>query len=182
MFHYIDEVWTNITDKSVQNVKPWYKISNYGRIYSMATGCLVKTNIINSGYIRVQLRSNDDTKLDALVHRIMMIEFNPIENYSIMEVNHKDGNGFNNVLSNMNWLSKTDNAILKANTDNSEFYNNNFTEEQLINICESLQKGLSYKDICIHVLNTPYTSRMHTRLYDIHKRKAYTKISNNYTF
>ena len=64
-----------LLDNNVNNVKPWYKVSNYGRIFNKATGCLVRTNIINSGYVRVELRSNDNIKIGDKIEFGFNLEF-----------------------------------------------------------------------------------------------------------
>lgn len=54
------------------------------------------------------------------VHRLVMICFNPIPNYNLYEVNHKDGNKSNNYIWNLEWVTAKENkthAILTGLSD-----------------------------------------------------------------
>lgn len=178
-----DEVWLDILDNNVNNIKPWYKVSNYGRIFNKATGCLVRTNIINSGYVRVELRSNNNTKIDALVHRVVIMAFDPIENSYEMEVNHKDLNTFNNFAGNLEWMTPEENAMYYPEEYIDNLYGKPLTVQEVNNICSALQNtNMSYMEICFYVLHRKYTGAIHKRLYNIHKRKIYTDISCYYNF
>lgn len=180
--HRTNEIWLDILNNNVANIKPWYKISNYGRIFNKATGCLVRTNVINSGYIRAQLRNNDNKKIDLLVHRVELMAFNPIPNQYEMEVNHKDLNTFNNYIDNLEWVSSLDNLNYHPDEYTDNNYNETLSIDDVNKICKALQNGMGYKDICFYVLNRNYTGPMHKRIYKIHKRKIFTNISCNYKF
>lgn len=177
-----NEIWADILDNNINNIKPWYKISNYGRVFNKATGCLVRTNIINSGYIRVQLRSNDNCKIDALVHRIVLMAYMPINNPYEMEVNHKDLNTFNNYIGNLEWVTPEQNAAYTADEYIDKYYDQPLTNEEVINICNALESNMPYLEICLYVLHRDYTGPMHRKIYKIHKRKIYANISCHYTF
>lgn len=182
IIHRTDETWNDILDSNVPNIKPWYKISNYGRVFNKATGCLVRTSIINSGYIRVQLRNNDNKKIDLLVHRVELMAFNPIANQYEMEVNHKDLNTFNNYIGNLEWVTPSDNLNYHPDEYMTDNYNEILSIEEVNKICQALQNNMSYKYICFYVLNRNYTGTMHKRIYKIHKRKIFTDISCKYNF
>lgn len=84
-----------------------YSISNTGDIFSVKRKIVLKPCIRN-GYFSVCLSYNN-TKKNYLVHRLVAITF--IENpnrYDI--VNHKDGNKFNNNVSNLEWTTYSSNA------------------------------------------------------------------------
>lgn len=181
MCYYANETWAEITDKAVNMIRPWYMISNFGRVYSKATNSIVKQTIINSGYYRVQLYTTTGEKVDLLTHRLMMMVYYPLDDYTNMEVNHKDGNPFNNSLYNLEWMTKIDNILYTIDC-NSDRYKRSLSIDEVNKICKSLEDGMSYKDICLNILNEEYTARLHSRIYDIHKRKTYVNISNKYKF
>lgn len=157
----VNEEWLDIT---LDEVLPIYKISNFGRVYSKLNNHLLKTNIINSGYIRVTLRLKNNKSKDYLVHRLEMITFRPIDNYEILQVNHIDGVKTNNYIGNLEWVTQSQNIKHAYETGlycNGE--NHNFailTEQQVHIICQGLVNRLSYKDICEKMLNVEYTEKM----------------------
>eukprot|EP01084_Bolivina_argentea_P058576 106963_1 len=55
-------------------------------------------------------RCDSDKKITSvLVGRIILSTFNPIENHCKMQVNHKDGNIYNNKLNNLEWVTQKEN-------------------------------------------------------------------------
>ena len=100
VFRY--EQWRPITEKSVTGVVPGsYYVSDFGRVYSCLRNRLLEQVPTWNGYYRVALRNINKTSRYHLIHRIVMIEFNPIENYQNMQVNHINGNKEHNFLSNL---------------------------------------------------------------------------------
>lgn len=87
------EIWKDI------NKHPNYKISNFGRIS--------KNNYLVSQYIYVYPRVSLKKKT-YLVHRLLAMTFIPNLN-NLPVVNHKDGNKENNLLSNLEWISYSEN-------------------------------------------------------------------------
>lgn len=81
-----------------------YSVSNKGRVYSDKRGCFLKPCINSSDYKKVVL-----DKKNFYVHRLVASAFceNPNE---LCEVNHKDGNKWNNNYTNLEWVSKSENA------------------------------------------------------------------------
>lgn len=63
----------------------------------------------SSGYHYVTLYNDQGSKLFR-IHRLLMIVFNPIENYNNFVVNHLDGNKTNNSLSNLQWCTHSENV------------------------------------------------------------------------
>lgn len=107
---YFEEIWTPITQKSVPNVKEgYYQISDQGRVFSNVRNNFLQPTPTWNGYYRVCLRLNDGTCRYYLIHRIMMIEFNFINNYDSMQVNHFDGNKSNNNIWNLEWNTASQN-------------------------------------------------------------------------
>ena len=182
MCYCTDEVWKDITEQHIPGIRPWYLVSNYGRIYSKATNSIIKQSIINSGYVRVQLMSYNKSKIDVLVHRIVALVFIPIPNPNEMEVNHKDENGFNNYVGNLEWVTPLENIQYASDIDHGMHYKETFSDNIVRQICEALCNGMSYMEICFYILHTKYTSGLHKRIWLIHKRKIHTNISKDYAF
>lgn len=103
---FVDEIWTNIN--GFQGI---YKISNYGRVKSFRNGkeSILKLDENNCGYYRVSLYKNHK-RYRFLVHRLVAEHFIPNpENLPI--VNHKDETTYNNHVSNLEWLTCSDNQL-----------------------------------------------------------------------
>ena len=181
--HFVDETWKDITAYHIPNIQPWYLISNYGRIYSKATDSIIKSSIINSGYIRAQLISITGDKIDVLIHRLVASVFIPNDDpINKTEVNHINENTFDNRVCNLEWVTPLYNLNYSAKADRTVYYNKTFSDDVVKQICEALTKNMSYCDICNKVLNCKYDSMLHRRIYKIHKRKIHINISKDYDF
>ena len=116
------EVWKPISD-----YEGTYEVSSYGRIRSLGrtivkpihgtpTSCKLSGRILKqiqiNGYCYVTLCKNSKPQSYA-VHRLVAQEF--IENPNdLPEVNHKDLNKSNNVYTNLEWVSGTQNQLHKV--------------------------------------------------------------------
>lgn len=89
-------------------VKGWevYKISSYGRL--KRKNKILSGGINNHGYRQHTLYMNGKQQ-QFYTHRLVAIAFleNPENKYS---VNHKDGNKLNNVVSNLEWATISENT------------------------------------------------------------------------
>jgi len=85
-----------------------YKIREDGVIFSRF-GRSIKPQISNAGYLRVELWSNGIGKKYSL-HRLLAQSF--IENPEKKpQVNHIDGDKLNNSISNLEWVTQSENQI-----------------------------------------------------------------------
>lgn len=93
---------------------PKYSVSNMGRVRNDETGKLLK--IGKSGgykggqYSHIILWRNDHTYKGFSVHRLVAEAFIPNPDNKA-EVNHIDGNHFNNIVSNLEWSTRTENIL-----------------------------------------------------------------------
>lgn len=83
-----------------------YQIDKQGNIYRKKTNKLLKINGYGE-YYRIGLCLNGKQKYHS-VHRLLAMAFIPNPE-SKPEVNHKDGNKKNNNLSNLEWVTKSEN-------------------------------------------------------------------------
>lgn len=115
MINLNNEVW-----KDVPDFEGHYQISNFGRVRSILTSQgtyrerLRKTYLDRNGYENVDLwKLNKQYK--QLVHRLVAKAFIPNpENKPT--VNHIDGIKHNNVLSNLEWVTQSENLVHAAET------------------------------------------------------------------
>ena len=148
------EKWVYITDSIIPNIIPnRYMVSTYGRIYNTATQNYLPKEIRYDldRYVSVGLLLNDGTYKNESVHRIVMMAFHPIENYSEMEPNHINGNKTSNNIWNLEWLTHKENMEHAVNTGLYTFGedrdNSLLTNEQVHQICKLIADGKSQDEI-----------------------------------
>ena len=97
----MEEIWKTI--KGFEN----YKVSNTGKVYSLAKNKVMKPWIISSGYYAVYLIDREVSK-QMLVHRLVALNFidNPLNK---PQVNHIDGDKLNNNVDNLEWTTASEN-------------------------------------------------------------------------
>lgn len=84
-----------------------YTINSLGQVYSYRVGRFLKPFNSGHGYMKINLRQNGKIK-SHYVHRLVANAFLPkIVNKT--DVNHKDGNKSNNILSNLEWSTRSEN-------------------------------------------------------------------------
>lgn len=81
-----------------------YSVTNKGRVYNEKRGKFLKPSVNSSNYKKVVLNGKN-----LYVHRLVAEAFcdNPD---NLCEVNHKDGNKWNNNYTNLEWVTKSENA------------------------------------------------------------------------
>jgi hypothetical protein len=106
----MEEIWKPILGY------PKYKVSNLGRIKSTyknwadKEGRTLKGSQLSSGYLFMLLRSNNKSSKRKYIHRIVLESFigtDPQKPYA----NHKNGIKSDNRLSNLEWVTKSYNAV-----------------------------------------------------------------------
>lgn len=98
----MEEQW-----KPIQTWEDKYEISNYGRVWSKARHIFKLPDTNNCGYLRIQLSRNGN-KERYFIHRLVAELFVPGK-FADFVVNHIDGNKLNNMATNLEWVSQTDN-------------------------------------------------------------------------
>jgi hypothetical protein len=85
-----------------------YEISENGEIYSVKLKRLLKP-FVYGNYYRINLQDENKKIKKLRVHRLVAKTFIPnLKNYPV--VNHKDGNGLNNNISNLEWCTISQNT------------------------------------------------------------------------
>jgi hypothetical protein len=151
------EVWSSIKNFS------YYKISNLGRVKSIdkpiqdslgrkriQKGRFIKQFGYEGNYYTVNMTDDEGIRRRKYVHRLLAETFllNP-ENKP--QVNHKDGNKFNNLLHNLEWVTIKENNIhayekgLKKSRKGEGHHNKKLTEKEVLEIISL--KGICQKDI-----------------------------------
>ena len=105
-----DEEFRLLTKYSIPTIREYYLVSNYGRIFNRFTCQFLVPQIGTDGYYAINLSTDNGGKMFR-VNRLVMLTFYPIPNADEMVVNHLDCNPVNNHISNLEWTTRTGNAI-----------------------------------------------------------------------
>ena len=96
----MDEIW-----KDKKDYEGHYQVSNLGRVKSIKFGKeIILKQKINGGYYSVNLSKNGIVKT-YFVHRLVAEAFIPNPN-NYKEVNHKDEDKSNNIVTNLEWCDR----------------------------------------------------------------------------
>lgn len=89
--------------KEIPNTDGLYLISDDGKVFSVRSNRLIKNQLSNKGYYRVELNFSGKAEKYS-VHRLVAEAFIPNPD-NLPEVNHKDENPLNNHVSNLEWCT-----------------------------------------------------------------------------
>jgi hypothetical protein len=96
-----------ITYKPIQGYEGIYWVSDKGVIRNSRQE--LKTYKNNGGYECIKL-TKERARGNFTVHRLVAIHFIPTENYEL-EVNHINGNKYNNSVNNLEWVTSSENKL-----------------------------------------------------------------------
>ncbi len=155
--------------KDIKDYEGLYKVSNYGRIKSITRlkknksrlqnvkSIIKSTRYNNNDYEIVDLSKNGKIKT-LYVHRLVAIAFIKNE-YNKPEVNHIDGNKNNNNLSNLEWVTSSEN--IKHAFDNklhkgSKCKVSKNSKSGIVNINPKFINGMFKWNVCLRTKNKRY--------------------------
>jgi hypothetical protein len=148
----MDETWKTITDY------PNYNISNYGNVKNIITNKPLRASE-KGGYKCISLKQNGNHK-SFKIHRLVALAFidNP-ENKS--DVNHKDKNKVNNMVFNLEWMTRKENNIHRCQDIKIKSNKNKQINRIDRNTNEVLEQYNSIEDAAIWVFNNNLTKNTH---------------------
>lgn len=132
-----------ITDKEIDGIDPdRYAISNRLNLYDYKTQSYLKNS--KSTYLYVNLYNAKYNKyISYNIHRIYMLVFCYIENCESYDVNHIDGDKYNNHPSNLEWTTHKENM----NHAFKYIINTKINENNIRNIIDMYNSNYTIKDI-----------------------------------
>lgn len=128
-----------------------YLVSNKGRVITKKTGLSRKFRTTWDGYYDVGLWKKGKKKT-IRVHRLIAEAFVPNPK-GLKIINHIDGNKKNNHVNNLEWSTVRDNTRhsylngLQKSLKGDEHGRSKFTNEQIVQVCELLDKKTPRKEI-----------------------------------
>ena len=145
----MQEEWKNIKEASN------YEVSNLGNVRNKTTLKILKGRLSKSGYLQVSIKINETNKFsNRYIHRLVAQYW--IENpKNKKEVNHKDGNKENNIFSNLEWVTSSENQKHRHSIGISKTSNRKigkFTVDgELIAIYNSIQEAANKENNGVRV-------------------------------
>ena len=95
--------WRTITEASN------YEVSTNGQVRNRTTKKILKGRLSKNGYLQVSIKIDATQKFcNGYIHRLVALHFIQNPNNK-REVNHIDGNKENNTLSNLEWVTSSEN-------------------------------------------------------------------------
>jgi hypothetical protein len=122
-----------------------YFVQETGEVYSSISNRWLKPWLDKDGYCRITLMDVNGIRKALPLHRIVLMTYNPVDNMSELQVNHKDGNKLNNTLDNLEWVNCQENiahavATSLRNNKGQKNYFHKLTEKEVLQIIDLLQE------------------------------------------
>lgn len=92
----------------VVSYAPKYMISDIGNVMRISDGAIIKPYITNNGYLRVNLCIGYKKRTQKLIHKLVADMFLDVV-IGKPYINHKDGDKFKNITSNLEWCTASEN-------------------------------------------------------------------------
>jgi hypothetical protein len=132
---------------------PLYSVSTKGRIIKNSNGKVMKPSRKPNGYMQINLFTCDGRRKKEYVHRLVALTFLHNDEH-LPEVNHIDGIRDNNVLENLEWVTRMEN-IEKSNIYQGVSVRKKSGEfvgsfKSVNEVCENLGLTGSNVSACLH--------------------------------
>lgn len=149
-----------------------YCVTEAGVVINTRTNKVLNTDMNSGGYLRVTLCVEGVAKR-ITVHRLVALTY---LGYSELVVNHKDGNKLNNHISNLEWVSPSENRKHAFRHKLCRRPNSKLTDDDIHVICAAIEKQIPAQKIrnSLGIAKHIYD--------DIRSRRYYVDISSQYNW
>ena len=172
---YPPEEFRDITPEMVPGVNPYYMISSYGRVWHMYLRKFLKPATDTKGYLFIPLSTNHGPQI-CRIHRLVLSAFNPVPNWQMLNVNHKNGIRNYDFIWNLEWTTQSENMVHAYKTGlNGAHKRGNVSDEQVHEICKLLEDRNNTINAIADKVGVPYTTVL-----SIQGKRAHTDISDSY--
>ena len=129
-------------------IQPFYYVSNFGRYFSTINGKILekKLQISHYNYYVIDISTFQGQKHLA-AHRGVLSTFYPRTDMYDLQVDHIDGNHFNNHLSNLRWVTGKENHMYARMYGYIPEHSNYYPDELIIRIMNMVYNNKSDKEI-----------------------------------
>lgn len=103
------EVWKKVSS-IIKELPDCYEISNLGNLKNIVTGKILSTSGLRSGYKSFRFTAKDKTEQNNKIHRLVALAFIPNDDPKKKFVNHIDGDKLNNKVTNLEWVTPSENV------------------------------------------------------------------------
>lgn len=172
------EILYPISDDVVPGIYEYYAVSNYGRVYHRYTKSFLKPGLSGSGYLFVQLSTEFGPKI-IQIHRLVLMTFCKIDNPELYDVNHIDGCKTNNIITNLEWCTRSYNMKHAYELGLHKKTNSIINENIAIQICDLLSKNIYTNKQIAEIIGYPVNERI---VSDIKKKSSWTSVTKGYIF
>lgn len=123
-----------------KNIKeyPYYWISPSGQIWNNRTHRMIKPSQKPNGYYQVNLECLDGRRKKEYIHRLVALTYLDNPN-GYPEVHHKDNNPTNNDVSNLQWVTRSENCRNKTDNRKVNIYDLN---DNLLYTCGTVAEAI----------------------------------------
>ena len=124
------EIWKKITHLDLAYE---VEVSNHGNVRKIIDGNIsnFSTSPNSRGYVNIRLNDAYNIRYNHTVHRLVAITFLGLKEKLV--INHIDGNKLNNHVSNLEWVTRSQNST-HAKSINHLKRGIEFSDEELLNI------------------------------------------------
>jgi hypothetical protein len=175
------ELWHKLDfEKGYEN----YAVSNLGKVKNLKTGVILKPDL-SDWYQRCNLFNTRTRKQKHFrVHRLVALYF--VEGDNKLIINHKDGNKINNVYTNLEWVTTSENNSHAYHTglktqNGIKNPSNVYSEEIIHQICKMIEEGFETREISEKVF-LEYNNIYKNLINHIKGKRRWITISQNYNF